>query len=444
MNAVEYYKDQLEQRVLNDSGSGSGLISLRKKAILDFTRWGIPTMKNEEWKYTRITPLLDKLPELPKNGDKQIPFTVQDFQKRQLPGHELANELVFVNGLFNSDLSKLISKEIQVLPIDKMQENGMQEILENHFDHSSKYLQDGIHALNTAFLKDGIFIRVGEDLKVKKPIYIYHITDARASNILSQPRSLVLLEKNAGLQIVETFLALGQPQNLSTESFSNHVIEIVLEKDASLEYYKIQNDELTNGQVSSCHIRQLGKSLVHTVVISLEGGMIRNNLNVVMESERCEAHLYGLYFQHGKTHIDNHTIVDNRKPGCFSNELYKGVLAGESTGVFNGKIFVRQEAQKTNAYQSNKNILLSGKASVNSKPQLEIFADDVKCSHGCTVGQLDDEAFFYLESRGIPKTKARALLVGAFASDIIEHIRISPIREWVEKLLAKRLEIENR
>jgi Fe-S cluster assembly protein SufD len=180
------------------------------------------------------------------------------------------------------------------------------------------------------------------------------------------------------------------------------------------------------------------------VVISLEGGMIRNNLNVVMESERCEAHLYGLYFQHGKTHIDNHTIVDNRKPGCFSNELYKGVLAGESTGVFNGKIFVRQEAQKTNAYQSNKNILLSGKASVNSKPQLEIFADDVKCSHGCTVGQLDDEAFFYLESRGIPKTKARALLVGAFASDIIEHIRISPIREWVEKLLAKRLEIENR
>ena len=158
---------------------------------------------------------------------------------------------------------------------------------------------------------------------------------------------------------------------------------------------------------------------MHTVTISLNGGIVRNNLNVVLEAERCEAHLYGLYFQNGKTHIDNHTVVDNVKPNCFSNELYKGIMNDEATGVFNGKIFVRQDAQKTNAYQSNKNILLSDNASVNSKPQLEIFADDVKCSHGCTVGQLDEEALFYLQSRGISENTARSLLVHAFADDII-------------------------
>jgi Fe-S cluster assembly protein SufD len=202
MNAVEYYKIELEKRLSDDSDPGSGLASLRRKAIQDFARWGIPSVKNEEWKYTRITPLLDKLPELPEDGIKQIPFTVTDFQKRQLAGHEQSNELVFVNGYYNSGLSKLLSKEIQVLAIDKMHENGMQAILETHFDHSGKYLQDGIHTLNTAFLKGGIFIRIGENLKVKNPIYIYNITDARASNILSQPRSLVLLEKNSSIQIV--------------------------------------------------------------------------------------------------------------------------------------------------------------------------------------------------------------------------------------------------
>jgi Fe-S cluster assembly protein SufD len=179
---------------------------------------------------------------------------------------------------------------------------------------------------------------------------------------------------------------------------------------------------------------------LHTVTISLNGGIVRNNLNVVLEAERCEAHLYGLYFQEGKAHIDNHTVVDNVKLNCFSNEFYKGIMNDEATGVFNGKIFVRQDAQKTNAYQSNKNILLSNNASVNSKPQLEIFADDVKCSHGCTVGQLDQEALFYLQSRGISENTARSLLVRAFADDILEHIKPEPIRKYVEKLISKRLE----
>jgi Fe-S cluster assembly protein SufD len=172
----------------------------------------------------------------------------------------------------------------------------------------------------------------------------------------------------------------------------------------------------------------------------MNGSIVRNNLNVVLDAERCEAHLYGLYFQGGKTHIDNHTIVDNVKPNCYSNELYKGVMNDEATGVFNGKIYVQRDAQKTNAYQSNKNIILSDNASVNTKPQLEIFADDVKCSHGCTVGQLDEEALFYLQSRGISENTARSLLVNAFAEDILERVKPAAIRNYIEHLISKRLE----
>ena len=220
------------------------------------------------------------------------------------------------------------------------------------------------------------------------------------------------------------------------------MIEVVVEKDARLGYYKIQNDQKDASQVSTTHIRQTGKSYTNSVVISLNGAMIRNNLNVIFEAEHCESHLYGLYCLNGQTHVDNHTTVDNARPHCFSNELYKGVMDGKTTGIFNGKIFVRKDAQKTNAYQSNKNILISNDASVNAKPQLEIFADDVKCSHGCTVGSLDEEALFYLRSRGVDLENARALLLQAFAVDILENIKPEPIRLYVEKLISQRLAMD--
>jgi Fe-S cluster assembly protein SufD len=245
----------------------------------------------------------------------------------------------------------------------------------------------------------------------------------------------VHIAENAQVQLVETYATIGP-----SYSFTNQVLEVVIEKSALVEYYKIQNDAPNASLVSTTHFRQVGKSYLHTVTISLNGGIVRNNLNVVLDASHCEAHMYGLYFHGDSSHIDNHTLVDNVQPHCFSNELYKGIMKGDSTGVFNGKIFVRQDAQKTNAYQSNKNILLSDTASVNSKPQLEIFADDVKCSHGCTVGQLDEEAMFYLQSRGIHENIARSLLVSAFASDILEHIKPAPIRAYVEHLISERLE----
>ena len=244
---------------------------------------------------------------------------------------------------------------------------------------------------------------------------------------------LCMLRKRHRFTLVETFATIGQG-----EGFTNQVMEIVVEKDARLEYYKIQND--AGSQVSTTHIRQIGKSYSNTVTISLNGGIVRNNLNIVLDAEHCEAHLYGLYFQKGQNHVDNHTVVDNVKPNCFSNELYKGIMDDNATGVFNGKIFVRPQAQKTNAYQSNKNILLSGSATVNTKPQLEIFADDVKCSHGCTVGRLDEEALFYLQSRGITEKNAKSLLLHAFAGDILEHIKLKVIREYVDQLISERLD----
>jgi Fe-S cluster assembly protein SufD len=268
-------------------------------------------------------------------------------------------------------------------------------------------------------------------------VYIYNIVDAKTNNILSQPRVLIYVSQNAQVIFAETYATIGK-----SESFINQVTEVVVEQDALLEYYRIQNDASHANQVNTTHIRQIGKSLVNTVTVSLDGGIVRNNLNIAMEAEHSESHFYGLYFLKGNTHVDNHTVVDNVKPHCESNELYKGVVDDSSTAVFNGKIFVQKDAQKTNAYQSNKNLLLSNNASVNTKPQLEIFADDVKCSHGCTVGQLDEEAFFYLRSRGISEKSAKSLLIHAFAVDILEHIKPEKVRAYVDQLIAERLGVE--
>jgi Fe-S cluster assembly protein SufD len=430
MSNLEYIKQSFDQLQAKDATSG--LQAIRKKAFDSFTRFGIP-VKHEEWKYTRISPLFNKEYKL----QSITTITEKELNDVRLPGHEQATELVFVNGIYSPSLSTIRSKQFVILPLEEAVKSEHKEIIAKHLGHSSKYQKDGINALNTAFIKEGVFIHVKKGQIVEQPIYIYNITDSRSGNVLSQPRSLVHVAENAQVQIVETYVTLG-----IDESFTNQVLEIIVEKDARMEYYKIQNDSTHTNQVSTTHIRQIAKSYTHTVTISLSGGIVRNNLNLVLDAEHCEGHLYGLYLQKGQTHVDNHTVVDNVKPNCFSNELYKGIIDEKATGVFNGKIFVQPQAQKTNAYQSNKNILLSDDASVNTKPQLEIFADDVKCSHGCTVGKLNEEGLFYLQSRGIPVKIARSLLLHAFAIDVLEHIRSEPIREYVDKLISERLEFD--
>ena len=432
MDTIEYFRQRFEE--LKSHNGSNGLGSLRQTAFNAFTQLGIPTSRHEEWKYTRIAGLFNKEYQFP-GSQKGTSVSTADIDLIRLPGHENANELIFINGLFSFSQSIIRSAELIVLPLEVATKHNYKDIITSNLGHSSKYLKDGINALNTAFVHGGAFIHVKKGQTVEHPVYIYNITDARSENIFSQPRSLVYISENAQIQLVETYTTMGV-----SESFTNQVMEVVVEKDAIVEYYKIQNDAGHTNQVSTTHIRQIGKSHTHAVVISLGGAIVRNNLNIILEAEHCEAHLYGLYFPTGKTHIDNHTLVDNVKPNCLSNELYKGIIHDSATAVFNGKIFVQPQAQKTNAYQSNKNILLSETASVNTKPQLEIFADDVKCSHGCTVGQLNDEALFYLESRGIPAKIASSLLVHAFAIDILEHIKPEPIRIYVDKLISERLE----
>lgn len=428
---IENIKERYHE--LQSRNGKSVLTPLEQNAFDAFTKMGIPTVRHEEWKYTRISGLFNHEYELAGAAG----ISENEWMGIRLPGHEEANVLVFLNGSFAKDRSEIRSSALQVQSLEEAAENEHAEVVANNLGHSSQYIKDGINALNTAFAQEGIFISVGRGQVVEHPVYIYHLSDARSSNIFSQPRVLVHVGESAQVQLVEHYATLGK-----NESFTSQVMEVVVEKEAVVEYYKIQNDALHSNQVNTTHFRQRGKSLIHAVTISLSGSIVRNNLNMVMEADHSEAHLYGLYFLKGGSHVDNHTVVDNVKPNCFSNELYKGIVADNATAVFNGKIFVQPQAQKTNAFQSNKNILLSDNASVNTKPQLEIFADDVKCSHGCTVGQLDEEGLFYLRSRGIPENMARALLVRAYALDILEQVKLTRIREYIDQLISQQLDTE--
>jgi len=427
-----YLQDRFHR--LQSSDPAGFLEMLRDRGFSAFSRSGLPGPKNEEWKYTDVTALFDAPYRLA--FEEETGALPAAWKSGRLPGARQANELVFLNGRYEPGLSVIRSpkEELEILPLETAASGAYSELVKSHLDKSSEVVKDGLQALNTSFIYGGLFIHVPERATVSHPVYIYHVADTTHHPVLAQPRSLVIVERAAFLDLVETFMTTG-----SHDSFTNGVLEIVANLDARVEYCRIQNDVPHASSVSTTHIRQTGKSFVNTVVVSLNGGVIRNNVNLILEAAGNEAHMYGLYLLKGQTHVDNHTMVDNRQPNCFSNEYYKGILDEKSTGVFNGKIFVRPDAQKTNAYQSNKNILLSDDASVNTKPQLEIYADDVKCSHGCTVGQLDEEALFYLRSRGIPAAHARSMLLHAFADDIVQHIRLEPLREHVQHLITDRL-----
>ncbi|WP_316821162.1 Fe-S cluster assembly protein SufD [Pedobacter gandavensis] len=433
MTNIAYFKDQFES--LADADSADDIRALSKAAFDMFNQSGLPTYKLEEWKYTNISSLFDKDYRFSKDH-LQKELNPIFLQALHLPDFGLVNELYFINGQFAAHLSRIVpsDKELIVLPLATAAKGPYQKIIAAHLGKSSQYLKDGLHALNTAFIQAGVFIYLPKGLQLSFPVYIHHITDANTENTLAQPRSLVYLAENTNLQLVETYTTVG-----SMESFNNEVMEIVLEEDAFLTYYKIQNDRINASQVSSTQIHQIGRSYVQTLTISLNGGVIRNNLNLILDAPGNETHLYGLSLLKGNCHVDHHTLVDNKQPNCFSNQLYKGIADDTATGIFSGRIIVRPDAQKTNAYQSSKNIILSERASINAKPQLEIFADDVKCSHGCTVGQLDEEALFYLRARGIPLKTAESLLLQAFASDILDQIRLEPLRKHVEQLIVDQL-----
>lgn len=432
---LDYLGKKFEE--LQTSHPESILNYIRKEGFNTFNKTGLPTFKNEEWKYTFISNLFKKEYRFSEEKTEST-LSNSEINSARLPGFENANELVFVNGKYMPSLSTIRSSEKQliILPLEEAAIGAYKDLVNEHLNKSSLFIKDGIHALNTSFIYGGVFIYINKNQVLEHPLYLYHILNTKENHALAQPRSLIYVEESAKVQLVETYKTIG-----TMDSFTNEVMEVIVNANAIAEYYKIQNDSVNASQVGTTHIRQIGKSYVHAVTISLDGGVIRNNIDIIMEAAGNEAHMYGLYLLKGRTHVDNHTLVDNTKPNCFSNEFYKGIMDEYSTGVFSGKIFVRPDAQKTNAYQSNKNILLTETATINTKPQLEIFADDVKCSHGCTVGQLDPEALYYLRTRGISKDNARAMLLNAFAEDVVGQIKVEALHNHVEELITGRLSI---
>ena len=413
-----------------NGASKSALHQIRREALNQFDRLGFPTVKHEEWKYTNVNSLIKEVFEF--NAASAI--TLEDLA--QLESSQLdGNVLYFVNGQYQPQLSKIVSPADQ-LSITTLAEavKNTPDLLNRYFAKYADFQDNAFTALNTAFASEGVVIHVPAHTTVEAPTILRFISDARQMNVASQPRNLFIVDKNAEVKVAESFRTLGDQA-----SFTNVVTEIVVAEDARMEYYKIQNESDMAYHIGTTQVYQQDRSHFYSATVTLDGGFIRNNLNIALDGSNCEAHMYGLYFPNGRQHIDNHTLVDHRKPNSHSNELYKGILEDRSTGVFNGKIFVRQDAQKTNAFQSCKNVVLSNDATMNTKPQLEIFADDVKCSHGTTTGKLNEEALFYLRSRGIPKTEAQSLLMFAFAEDVIKKIKIDPLREQLERRIQAKL-----
>jgi len=394
------------------------LSNLRQKAFDQFQVLGLPSTKHEEWKYTNLRNLTEQA-----FSPKKLDFDNTNLAQI-LPSWALeSNLLVFVNGFFREDLSQKIDN-FEVLSLSKaLTENPTAQ---EHFAQYAIFENEALTALNTAFVNEGVFVHIAKKQAIEKPILLLHFIDS-SSEILAQARQLIVCESSSQATFVEWHISRG-----SNESLVNVVSEIVVSQNAEISHYKIQEQGKNISQINRTQVYQQRDSRFTNLTLSLQGKLTRNNLNLVLDGENCEGNMVGLYVPSGESLIDNHTTVDHAKPHSQSNELYKGVILDKGTGIFNGKIFVRQHAQKTNAFQSNKNILLSPDATVNTKPQLEIWADDVKCSHGCTTGNLDEEPLFYLRSRGISEAKARNLLLFAFVDDVLEKISWQELRQHIE------------
>ncbi|MHA4741512.1 Fe-S cluster assembly protein SufD [Dyadobacter sp. MSC1_007] len=413
------------------NGEASSEFHQKKRAgLARFEKLGFPTIKNEEWKYSNVKDLISVSYEF----NAQSSIGLAELEDLKVPKQD-ANILYFVNGIFNAGLSTIISpvEEITISSLGDAYKNNP-SLVSSFFNELTADSEDAFTALNTAFAQDGVFINIPDNKSVALPIILRFVSDARSSNVGSQPRNIIAVGKNSHVKVAEAFRTLG-----GQRSFTNSVTEIHVAEEANVQYYKVQNESENAYHVGTTQVRMRDRSHFYAGTVTLNGKFTRNNLNIILDGEHCDAHMYGLYFPDGTQHVDNHTVADHCKPNSESNELYKGILRDKSKGVFNGKIFVRPDAQKTNAFQSCKNIVLSPEASMNTKPQLEIFADDVKCSHGTTTGQIDEEALFYMRSRGISRPEAMSLLMFAFCADVVSQIKIDSIREYLENVIIQKL-----
>ncbi len=416
------------------------LRAIRERGMARFEALGFPTTKNEDWHFTSVAPITDRAFRAAAVSDSGVssegstagmvaPADLERFTFGESKWHKL----VFVNGEFAADLSSYagLGTAVRVNSLARAVRAGTGRP-ERHLGKIAAFEQHAFTALNTAFIRDGAFIEIQADAVVEDPIHLVFVSEGHGESV-SHPRNLIVAARNSRATVIESYVSIRD-----SIYFTNAVTEISLGEGAHLDHYKIQRESESAFHVGTTQVRQARDSQFHSFSFAVGGALARTNIYTSLDGDAATCTLNGLYLADGKQHLDNQTSIEHIAPNCPSHEVYKGVLDGRSHGVFNGKVYVHPEAQKTDGKQSNNNLLLSPTARVDTKPQLEIFADDVKCTHGATVGRLDDMAMFYLNSRGIGPDSARVLLTYAFAADVLETIELEPLKKQLEEMVLVR------
>jgi Fe-S cluster assembly protein SufD len=416
----------LERRPL---GGPRWLDDLRSRGAARFTALGIPTVRDEEWRFTNVSPLngIDFVPAEQISGTAS---RLADFAYTDTP-----LRLVIVNGRFDTTLSRTkgLPSGVQVGSLAVALKDHA-DVVQRYFGQIADFTNRSFAALNTAFVRDGAFIHLPEGAIIDTPIHVVFVSGAEGSKGMAHPRTLVVAGANSQAQIVETYIG-----STGETYLTNAVSEIFIGENAGIDHYKVQQESLDAFHIASLHVHTSRSSRFSSHSFSLGGKLVRNDVDAILDGEGGDCILNGLYLADKDRLIDNHTTIDHAKPHCGSHEVYKGILGGTSRAVFNGKIIVRQDAQKTDAKQTNRALLLTDGATINTKPQLEIFADDVKCTHGAAIGQLDDEAIFYLRTRGLTYAEARDMLIHAFAGQVLDGVQLEPLRAALEAELFTQL-----
>jgi Fe-S cluster assembly protein SufD len=419
-------------RVLKQSKPTVAWVEIVRESAMDrFESLGFPTVANEEWKYTNLAGLAKET----FHPSEQSAITPVDLARFSFP--ETANsQLVLVNGLFRQDLSSIgeLGSIVAIDLFSAIADARYNKIVRSYLARNANYHDNSLTALNTAFLENGVFILIPKDAKLEVPLQISFVVDPSEPNIAVFPRVLVVAEENSSAKLIESFVALKD-----ATYFCNAVVEVVVKQGARIEHCRVQQESLQAFHIANTSV-ELGRgSSYNSTAINLGAKLSRHDISVVMDHEGAECWVDGLYVVGTDQHTDTHSVIDHKQPYCKSHQLYKGILDGNARAVFNGKVFVREGAQKTDALQTNKNLLLSPNARVDTKPQLEIYADDVKCAHGAAVGQLDQDELFYLQARGINPELGKNLLTYGFAEEVIEKIGIESIRDQLDKAVLKQL-----
>ncbi len=405
---------------------------VRESAMDRFESLGFPTVANEEWKYTNLAGLAkDSF----RPSEAQSAITTADLSRFAFP--ETANsQVVLVNGQFRQDLSSTAELE-SIVAVDlfsAIADARYNKIVRSYLARNANYHDKSMTALNTAFLQSGVFILIPKDTKLEVPVQISFVVDPSEPNTAVFPRVLVVAEENSSAKLIESFVALKDGTY-----FSNAVVEVVVKQGARVEHCRLQQESLQAFHIANTSVELGSASSYKSTAINLGSKLARHDISVVMDHEGAECWVDGLYVVGNDQHTDTHSVIDHKQPHCSSHQLYKGILDGNARAVFNGKVFVREGAQKTDALQTNKNLLLSPNARIDTKPQLEIYADDVKCAHGAAVGQLDQDQLFYLQARGINPELGKNLLTYGFAEEVIEKIGIESIRGELDKAVLKQI-----